>query len=138
LGHEGQVACIVQDLGVPLFPGMNGKAIMPDYRCFQRIFSARHKHGPCPPVWDQITAVRPLWCVAHGYKSSVPDATALSSWLNQMSAEYDLVQTMRLPVCVGGGVVFDQWYELYRFVPKKARGSPIQARIPRGLDNTER
>lgn len=138
LGRDGQVACVVQDLGVPLFPWAERKAIMPDYRCFQRIFSARHKHGPCPPVWDQITVDRPLWCVIQGYKGSRPDPAALSSWLVQMSADYDLAGTVRLPVCAGGGVVFDQWYELYRFVPKGSLSTSIQAELPRQPDGVKR
>ncbi|MGE0608667.1 MAG: hypothetical protein AB7O62_16350, partial [Pirellulales bacterium] len=130
LAYDGEVACIQGDLGVPLFPGEAWRAGALEYRCYQRIFSPLHRHGPHLPDWTKITANHPLWCVTYAHEGHEPDAAALAAWLGQMNEQYDLASTMRLPLGSGGGDIFEQWYEVYRFVPKTSSRGTIQAQTP--------
>jgi hypothetical protein len=119
LERDAQLVCAVGDLGISLYDAERWRHGATDYRCYQRIYSPRHRHGPCPPQWESIAADHPLRCVVYRKQGLAPDPYALEAWLRDMQARYRLSACTTLPVNAGGDEPYEQWFDVYEFVPRE-------------------
>lgn len=122
---EVPTLCLQTDLGLRLYEGN----FETGYRCYQRIHSPVHRHGPQPSAAELTGGEGPVRCVVFHSASTQKNETAFSGWMEGMLARYDLVGTEshKVPLSTNHDDLYDfytQCYDVYRFVPKETGSTP--------------
>jgi hypothetical protein len=111
-----EIACVSTDLGHELGGG-RWRLHAANYRCNQRLFSPSHRAGPRLPDWSRIAEDHPLRCVVFSRAEHPPAQPALAAWLDEMRADFWLVDSARHTV--NSGVEgYAEVYEVYEFAPR--------------------
>jgi hypothetical protein len=118
---DAELVCAETDLGRDFHLGQYQPA---EYRCNQRIYSARH-HQRKPPAWERISAQHPLRVVIHTREGGHLDESSIQVWLQdvQRAGEMQLSEVRRFRVNAGGGEVYGRYVDVYEFVPRSLRTS---------------
>lgn len=115
--RDAELICPKIDLGLDFVPEHWGKDATDSYRCYQRLYSARHAMGNSPR-FDRISTGRQLRFV---FFNEIPEnEPAARAWLAEMSKSYTLVKHESFPITAPAHskTAFDTLYLTYDFVPK--------------------
>jgi hypothetical protein len=87
---EGEVVCLHTDLGRNFYTPRTSE----DYLCYERTYSAAHRHGgrhiDLAELSERLPAKRPLRLVMFALEGERRDETAYNAWLAEMGSRFDL------------------------------------------------
>ena len=119
-----ELLCARADLRLPLDPlrWHADRAVM--YRCYQAIYSERHR-AQAPPHLNRVSPTHPLRVVV--FNETPGDATAVSRWIGANASRYELrarrEHILNQKLCLGKRVFSDR-YVIYELVPTGAGAVP--------------
>jgi hypothetical protein len=125
LGGDGTV-CVLNDLKTHVSEA-GAVFAHPEYLCYQRIYSARHRSGAAPQL-DRVGGQAPLRCVLYRTIGHEYDPAELQAWLGRMDAEFERIDIHEFPVNAGANPVYCRQYDVYEFRPR-GRGPVSLSRL---------
>ncbi len=127
LASEGEVVCVHTDLGKH-FVSAN---VPEDYVCYQRTYSPVHRLGPRGVSLADLSADRPLRCVACSLEGEVRDEEKFGAWMTEMSARYELTNEQSYRVKLNHQHEPRRFaiYEVYEFHAKGAGAESSEGEV---------
>jgi hypothetical protein len=114
MSADAEVVCVRSDLGISSAPKRWAYDGADQYRCYQRIYSRRHREGG-QPHWDRVSERRPLRCVL---LSKLPEQVpGFRKWIEEHRDRYTLKDVRRYPATRGSSVEPALVYVVCDFVP---------------------